>query len=136
MKLFDFLSDVFTTKVMPSEAKAHIGSNFRMSFEKEADNRWYAVIPQWKGAHAQLAMVDGADIFLDRVGHGKRLVTLDVTTEPKEDAIKLTKIEGNWLGATYLVTNCPEYESQRLWLCNVCRWVMGGHPDTIYAKLA
>jgi hypothetical protein len=34
-------------------------------FEKEKDNRWYIILPEWTGEKEELEMVCGADSMLD-----------------------------------------------------------------------
>lgn len=36
-----------------------------ISFEKEDDGKWYAIIPEWPYAHEEFEMVDGAEEQLD-----------------------------------------------------------------------
>ena len=106
-----------------------------MSFEKEANGRWYAVIPSWTGPHASLEMIKGADEFLDLLSHydKNKKVTLLVSRTPiTGDDMVLVREKQDRFGATYGVYNF--HFPQKVWLCNVCQWVMGEHPQVIYAK--
>lgn len=36
-----------------------------LKFEKDTSNRWYLILPEWKGDKSDLEMVCGADAMLD-----------------------------------------------------------------------
>ena len=54
-----------------------------MAFENDGIQGWFAVIPSWPGPRAALAMVDGADTFLDSLSEGNPQVTLELSLNPK-----------------------------------------------------
>ena len=53
-----------------------------LGFEKDDWGGWFAVIPSWPGPRAALAMVDGADTFLDLLSKGESYVVLDLSMDP------------------------------------------------------
>ena len=101
-----------------------------MSFEKEDWGGWFAVIPSWPGPKGALAMVDGADTFLDLLSRGENQVTLDLSIEPQEGWSEL-KYESKHIfgdGAYYV-----DLEHDHLmWLCGVTEFVFGHMPDQIW----
>ena len=60
----------------------------KMTFNKE-DKKWYIFLPQWEGDKSDLEMVSGADRMLDYLSNNTDTVTVDVSEEPIEDAVKL-----------------------------------------------
>ena len=76
----------------------------KLTFEKE-NNIWYIVLKKWPGPKGALAMVQGADLLLDKISKGKDLVTIEVYEEAVDDAIKATLILPNRLlnGGNYTV---------------------------------
>lgn len=134
----NIVSSFVRTHLAPSSIKsAAIGNTFTMGFRLESDNNWYADIARWPGSHAQLQMVAGADDFLDAVNADHNLggyVTLEVSANSFEGSDHLVKTDQSNYGATYSIPS-GAYGRQRLWLCNVSRWVFGHHPDKIYYKV-
>lgn len=109
-------------------------STFNLSFVKLA-NRWYADIPTWEGSADNLEMVARADDLLEFLSKGKKIVSLQISYEPIDKAIELTKIKTDVAGATYRVENLPDFRCKTIWLCNVTKFVCGGiHPDKFYFK--
>ena len=53
-----------------------------LGFEKDDWGGWHAVIPTWPGPKAALAMVDGADTFLDMLSEGNDYVALHISVKP------------------------------------------------------
>jgi hypothetical protein len=107
-------------------------------FIKEPTNRWYINLPDWQGMHADLEMVDGADIMLDYVGQGAREVELQLAEEPFENATPLQLIEDyrdHVGGGIYLLGRYNDEElNQKMWLCGVTEFVFGKLPEVIYFK--
>jgi len=58
-------------------------------FEKESDNKWYVVLPEWEGEHWELEMVMGADTMLDILAQGESEVYASLSLEPIDNAICL-----------------------------------------------
>lgn len=101
-------------------------------FERDPDNKWYVVLPEWEGAREELEMVCGADIMLDIVAQGRDLVSLSVSLEPIEDwKFQLFHVEDNSGGADYMLFD-PEGNSFPVWLCQVVVYVYGRIPRTLY----
>ena len=50
-----------------------------LTFIKDADDRWYIDLPNWKGSKADLEMVCGADTFLDEISNRGHVVKLKVS---------------------------------------------------------
>ena len=103
-----------------------------LTFNKE-DKKWYIYLPEWEGDKAELEMVAGADKLLDVLSADKDTVTIEVSEEPLEDAIKLKKLHHLYGGADYKVENCPGVD--RAWLCKVTKFVYGGYmPNRLFIK--
>jgi hypothetical protein len=105
---------------------------FTYDFYKEK-GMWYIDFPQYianGGSKSDLLMVRGADTMLEKLSGGKRVeLTFSADVIPYAD-IKLTKLFGDPWGATYK-TNRKDL-AKLVWLCNVTKVVMGGHPKNIY----
>ena len=110
--------------------------HFTIGFVKEADGRWYADIRHWPRLfHANLEMIAGADDLLEALDNGQGYVRMEVDMNPadKRDFFKMVKVSQTNLGATYKVLYCDRYNN-KAWLCNVGKFVMGKHPDAIFAR--
>jgi hypothetical protein len=104
----------------------------KMTFNKE-NNKWYIFLPQWEGDKSELEMVSGADRMLDYLSSNTDTVTVDVSEEPIENAVKLKKLHHLYGGADYKVENCPNVD--RAWLCKVTKFVYGGYmPNHLYIR--
>lgn len=107
------------------------------TFEKDPDQRWYIVLPEWTGNRADLEMVQGADKMLDIAAEGENRVQLTLSTKPFDNADELTWIEDfkdpEIGGAVY---NMPKWKgvdyNLKMWLCDVTKFVFGDFPKTIY----
>lgn len=109
-----------------------------LTFQKEKDNKWYVVLPEYPGNHEDLEMVLGADDLLEalsRVLHRTNITFRIWLSKPDVPAGNLMKISQDAGGATYQVNNCMYYKNTA-WLCNVTKYVFGGyHPNSIYFKV-
>lgn len=120
-------------------------------FYKEADGGWFIDIPgfieEGHGTQGDLAMVCGADKFLDKLDvitvasadlengeyvvvykniPGDGIVKLDVEITPAEGHQVLQFIEDGWY---------VELKTGHLmWLCGVTVWLFGEYPKYIYFK--
>lgn len=106
-----------------------------LKFEKEINNDWFIVLPNYPGPKEDLQMVCGADTFLDILAQGEEVVRCVVDDIP-------------FTGFKYCVTkymDTPEIggalydlESKlgielQMWLCDVTRFVFNGIlPEKIY----
>lgn len=102
------------------------------------DGFWFADVPEWilqGGSEEDLAMVAGADIWLDFLSNGKDGIHIEISDDEIFDD-KLVLLEKDEFGATY---NASSYEemitNQVLWLCNVTIYIFGKFPETIYYKV-
>lgn len=104
-----------------------------MSFEKEDNGNWYAVIPEWKGFHGALTMVAGADEVLEYFSGGiKRIVTLNISNDTniyekwnRRELVYIAYHEGN---GNYWIPRL----AKKIWLCGVTNFVFGKYPEQIY----
>jgi hypothetical protein len=122
------------------------------SFIKEVHGGWYIDLPQWienGGGKGALAMVAGADTFLDILLNGdpSNKVTLQLEiTNPHDDTFTVLYLippkklwgklkQATFGGADYIL---PIYNDKmvmhKMWLCNVTKFVFGYFPKVIYFK--
>lgn len=101
-------------------------------FEKEQDNRWYVVLPEWEGDKEYLEMVCGADVMLDIVAQGEWHTYLTIS-DKKFDNPRFTltfnrdEADGGWYN---LKSDMHEFE---VWLCHVTKFVFDGSlPKILY----
>lgn len=101
-------------------------------FEKEYDNKWYVVLPEWKGDKEELEMVCGADMMLDIVAQGESHTYLAISDKEFENptftlTLDREEADGGWYN---LKSDMHEFE---VWLCHVTKFVFNGHlPKVIY----
>lgn len=124
--IFDFVKNVIKPK---KEEQV-------LTFVKEDNGKWYIDLPQWKGSHANLQMVGGADDLLDFMGTNPVTVSCISSSEDKEipGYFKLRRI--GWeltQGAFYQVEGLEGFE-QEIWICPVTLYVLGRYPEFIYLK--
>jgi len=110
-------------------------------FYKDQTNRWYADLPDWRGTHAELEMISGADTFLNIMAEGSSEIHVILSDESFENsdllAIKQYGRSDGWElgeGAWY---NMPSYQGIKypdfeMWLCAVTKFVFGDFPEIIY----
>jgi len=104
-------------------------------FEKESDNRWYVVLPEWEGDHADLEMVMGADCLLDLLSQGEDIVHMTMSTANFENhtgsmLFNKEESDGGWYYLDMKINGIP-YEFE-VWLCKVTKFVFGELPRSIY----
>ena len=108
-------------------------THLTIAFENDGIQGWFAVIPSWPGPRAALAMVDGADTFLDSLSEGNPQVTLDLSLNRQNGWHELKRLiphpDGD--GAYYVdvATN------HRMWLCGVTEFVFGSMPERIWFQV-
>ena len=106
-----------------------------LKFKKEEDNKWYIDLPEWTGDKADLEMVAGADTLLDILSNNTDSLSIEVSEEPIENAIRLKKLRNIYGGADYKVENVSGVD--RAWLCKVTKFVYGGYmPHNLFIKHA
>lgn len=112
---------------------------YQLAFVKEEDGGWYIDLPQWTGAHANLAMVAGSDDLLDHLLKTNNRVEIEVvkSDKPLDDMwgyfcckqIDMTLTEG----ATYTVHGVPGFD-RTIWICPVTLFVLGEYPKYLYVR--
>jgi len=115
-------------------------NNSIYSFVKE-DRRWYIDLPAYLaqgGNKADLQMVEGADVLLNFMAHGKKIVTLQLDREPFEgaDVLELVELCNAPKGGGYyqMHTFRKQAIEKRIWLCDVTLFVFGDMPERIYIR--
>tara|TARA_R110000737_G_scaffold90497_2_gene122820 strand:- start:507 stop:830 length:324 start_codon:yes stop_codon:yes gene_type:complete len=105
----------------------------QFTFEKEQDERWYVVLPEWTGDKEELEMVAGADSFLDILAQGETTVHATMSTDPFDGyTYKLEFVEHEGGGGNYHLTS--DYYDFPVWLCHVTKFVFGHLPENIYVS--
>lgn len=95
-------------------------------------NRWFIDIP-WDGMIEDLEMVSGADLFLDVLSNGKKIITLEVGTSEIYGAEKMTMISDDDYGAFYKIYTY-DFKGE-IWLCNVTKHIFGKFPNEFWFKI-
>jgi len=107
------------------DARRDKEKTYHLAFNREANGGWYIDLPEWEGAHAQLAMVAGADDLLEFVGKGAPRVEVTVVksseTVPELDSdprfFRCDALSSNPVGgATYDVR--LKGFNRTMWLCH------------------
>ena len=112
---------------------------YQLAFVKEADGGWYIDLPQWTGAHANLAMVAGSDDLLDHLLKQDNRVEIEVvkSAKPLDDMwgyLCCKQIDVSYLGgATYTVHGVQGFD-KTIWICPVTLFVLGEYPKFIYIR--
>lgn len=114
-------------------------------FYKEANGSWYIDLPEWEEDKSALQMVLGADTLLDAMAGSKNEIDIKFADYPFDGCARMGKInngiDGDETsgGATYFIMH-DDVEgiphSQRLWLCDVVKFIFGEMPDFIYFNYA
>ncbi len=109
----------------------------KLKFYKEADERWYVELPEWKGSKADLEMVAGADTMLNFMSEGEDHINLYLSEEflsgtDKLEFVRMATEIGN--GAHYIMKSYRDIEfNLPLWICDVTLLVFNNRfPETIY----
>lgn len=114
-------------------------STFHLAFNREANGGWYIDLPEWEGAHAQLAMVTGADDLLEFVGKGAPRVEVTVVksseTVPELDNDKrffrCDLLNSSTVGGATYDVRLKDF-NRTMWLCPVTLFVLGEYPRHLY----
>ena len=102
-------------------------------FYKDQDG-WFIDLPNWIGSKGQLAMVQGADTFLDNISNHTHEVWVEMSTNPMEgNFYELTKYQDLTDGAMYKYYNDQD-NLDVMWLCGVTEFVFGNMPEKIYCR--
>jgi hypothetical protein len=106
--------------------------SLHFKFERELDNRWYIVLPEWEGDHAELEMVCGADQMLNILAQGEDEVYLHISLTHIDNSMELSFIEEDDGGAWYNVTS--DLFEFPIWLCHVTKFVFGELPTKMWIR--
>lgn len=112
---------------------------YQLAFVKEDDGGWYIDLPQWKGAHANLAMVAGSDKLLDHLLRTDNRVEIEViksdsTLDNMDNYYRCEQIDMSLLGgSTYNVYGVEGFD-RTIWICPVTLFVLGEYPKYIYFR--
>lgn len=102
-------------------------------FYKDQDG-WFIDLPNWIGTKGQLAMVEGADTFLDNISNNSDDVWVEMSTNKLEGkSYELTKYMDLIDGAMYRYVNDDD-NLDVMWLCGVTEFVFGDMPEKIYCR--
>jgi hypothetical protein len=132
---------------------------YKLSFNREEEDRWFVDFPNWPWKKGNLEMVCGADKFLDLLSEGKDRVSViaKATSEKLDEAEFQQLMQDGWHelsqtqssltgGATYTVRGnkaeqfmrqhplTGESMARTLWLCPVTLFVVGRYPKYFYVK--
>jgi hypothetical protein len=132
---------------------------YKLSFNREEEDRWFVDFPNWPWKKGNLEMVCGADKFLDLLSEGKDRVSIiaKATSEKLDEAEFQQLMQDGWHelsqiqssltgGATYTVRGnkaeqfmrqhplTGESMARTLWLCPVTLFVVGRYPKYFYVK--
>lgn len=116
-------------------------NRFHLAFNREDDGGWYIDLPEWQGAHANLAMVAGADKLLEFVGCGDPHVEVEVIKsnelieelEHGPEYFRCDQIDQSLFGGATYNVNLDGFDSA-MWLCPVTLFVMGEYPKYLYIE--
>lgn len=126
-------------KVLASRALGRLrrteGKIIPLRFYRDADG-WFVDLPNWPGPKAALAMVEGADTFLERLGKRNPEVLIEISTQlqPEAEWFSLHYAEAHPYGdGAYYHT--PHFgHNHYMWLCAVTEFVLGRMPEVIYVR--
>ena len=132
---------------------------YKLSFNREEEDRWFVDFPNWPWKKGNLEMVCGADKFLDLLSEGKDRVSIiaKATSEKLDESEFQQLMQDGWHelsqtqssltgGATYTVRGdkaeqfmrkhplTGESMARTLWLCPVTLFVVGRYPKYFYVK--
>lgn len=95
---------------------------------------WFIDLPNWIGTKGQLAMVSGADDFLDHISDNTSSVWVEMSVESlKGDCYEIIKYQDLADGAMYYYIDELGY-TREMWLCGVTEFVFGNMPNRIYCR--
>lgn len=118
-------------------AKSRKEQVYQLAFVKEEDDVWYIDLPNWEGAHANLAMVAGSDLLLDYLDKGNNRVEVvksDMPLDNMVDCFRCEQIDMSLLGgSTYNVFGVEGFD-RTIWICPVTLFVLGEYPKYIYIR--
>lgn len=120
-------------------AKSRKEQVYQLAFVKEDDDVWYIDLPNWEGAHANLAMVASSDLLLDYLDKGNNRVEVevvksDMSLDNMVDCFRCEQIDMSLIGgSTYNVFGVEGFD-RTIWICPVTLFVLGEYPKYIYIR--
>lgn len=114
-------------------------NTYQLAFVMEDDGGWYIDLLQWKGAHANLAMVAGSDKLLDHLLRTDNRVEIEViksdnALDNMDNYYRCEQIDMSLLGgSTYNVYGVEGFD-RTIWICPVTLFVLGEYPKYIYFR--
>lgn len=122
---------------MTELTKTNLINIMKLSFIKEENNRWYAILPDWEGDKEELEMVMGADVMLDILSGYSDYVELMLDVDDfVGNTFKLQFLKDESDGGVYFLNMSGMTEDFELWLCHVTKFVFNGDlPKTLYGKV-
>jgi hypothetical protein len=126
-------------KVLASRALGRLrhaeGKIIPLRFYRDADG-WFVDLPKWPGPKAALAMVEGADTFLERLGKRNPDVLVEISTKPQPESewftVNFVQRHPAGDGAYYRTLHFGQPHD--MWLCGVTEFVLGRMPEVIYVR--
>jgi hypothetical protein len=106
------------------------------TFEKDLNDRWYVVLPEWNGDRKDLEMVMGADTMLDIIAQGESKVDVTLSLTPittTKMILELDRIAPTTIGGAYYELKSKLHNFE-IWLCDVTLFVFNEFPKTIYVS--
>jgi hypothetical protein len=109
------------------------------TFLKEED-RWFISLPDYvmKGSGKKNELVEGAQTMLNTIARGLNTLSLQLDTQPFEDADSLELIElceAPRGGGYYRMHTCNGRRiNKKMWLCDLMLFVFGDMPEGVYFR--
>ncbi len=100
---------------------------------------WYVDLKRSPFTRAQLAMVRGADTFLDILARGESLVTIEASVSPVQGYDRLERaniLSYGFGGANYTIETYRGHRyDHEVFLCPVTLWVFFRYPRIFYFRV-
>jgi len=126
-------------KVLASRALGRLrrteGQIIPLRFYRDIDG-WFVDLPNWPGPKAALAMVDGADTFLERLGKRNPEVLIEISTQPQPESewFSVNYVQRHPAGDGAYYRTLHFGQPYDMWLCGVTEFVLGSMPEVIYVR--
>ena len=110
---------------------------YKLSFTKENDGKWYIDYPEWRFGHSRLVVIAGVDDLCEELRYDDTHTSVDVITSSKklplsEGYIHLARIDYVFDGGLYTVSGSARVKD--CWISDVAGELFGGFPKHIYIK--
>lgn len=126
-------------KVLASRALGRLrrteGKIIPLRFYRDADG-WFVDLPNWPGPQSALAMVQGADTFLERLGKRNPEVLVEISTQPQPESewFSVNYVQRHPAGDGAYYRTLHFGQPHDMWLCGVTEFVLGRMPEVIYVR--